>query len=144
VRDGQNLPTAISFFRTAADIDPAFAKAHAALAECLISLPSPAYGSLKPRDVMYQARAEAVKALEIDPNLSEAHTSLAVFKLKFEWEWKQAEDELLLALKQNPDYAMAHYWYSQLLITTGRFQEASVHPARAPNPPAVERSLPSL
>jgi eukaryotic-like serine/threonine-protein kinase len=131
VRDGQNLPAAISFFKKAVEVDPTFAKAHAALAECWISLPSPAYGSLKPRDVMYQARAEAVEALEIDPNLSEAHTSLAVFKLKYEWEWKQAEDELLLALKQNPDYAMAHYWYSQLLIITGRFQEAVSESKRA-------------
>jgi eukaryotic-like serine/threonine-protein kinase len=130
-RDVDNIRRAINFFQTAVNIDPAFAKAHAALAEAWISLPSPAYGSLRTQDVMYQARAEAVKALEIDPNLSEAHTSLAVFKLKFEWEWKQAEDELLLALKQNPDYAMAHYWYSQLLIITGRFPEALSESERA-------------
>jgi eukaryotic-like serine/threonine-protein kinase len=130
-RDVKNIQSAIAFFQTAVSIDPAFAKAHAALAEAWISLPSPAYGSLKTHDVMYQARAEAVKALEIDPNLSEAHTSLAVFKLKFEWEWKQAEDELLLALKQNPDYATAHYWYSQLLLITGRFPEAVRESERA-------------
>ena len=67
-RDGQNIRAAISFFDTAVELDPAFAKAYAALAECWISLPSPAYGSLKTREVMYKARSAAVKALEIDPN----------------------------------------------------------------------------
>jgi serine/threonine-protein kinase len=130
-RDAGNIRKAISFLEKAVELDPAYARAHAALAECYISLPSPAYGSLKTQDVMYLARSEAVKSLEIDEKSTEAHAALGAFKLKYEWKWSEAENEFKRAIELDPDYATAHYWYSQLLMVTGRMSEAVAESEKA-------------
>jgi eukaryotic-like serine/threonine-protein kinase len=130
-RDALNIKKAISHLEKAVELDPAYARAHASLAECYISLPSPAYGSLKTEDAMFMARAEAMKALEIDEKSSEAHTALGVFKLKYEWKWMEAEKEFQRAILLDPDYATAHFWYSQLLTVLGRMNEAIAESEKA-------------
>lgn len=130
-RDASNIKTAISHFEKAVELDPAYALAHASLAECYLSLPSPAYGSLKTKDVMYMARSEAMKALEIDEESSEAHTVLGVIQLKYGWKWQEAEKEFQRAILLNPDYSTAHFWYSQLLTVLGRMTEAIAESEKA-------------
>lgn len=130
-RDSENIKRAITYLEKAVELDPAYARAHAALAECYISLPSPAYGNLKTQDVMYLARSEAVKALEIDEASPEAHTALGVFKLRYEWKWLEAEQEFKRAIELDPDYATAHYWNSQLLTITGKINEALAESEKA-------------
>jgi tetratricopeptide (TPR) repeat protein len=75
---------------------------------------------------MERAMAAARKALDINATLSEAHTSLGVVKLRYEWDWSGAEAQFKRAIELNPNYTPARYWYSNLLALTGRTDEAIV------------------
>ena len=123
-RDRENIQTAVSYFERAIELDPLFAKAHAGLADCYVLMGSVAYGSLPAREAMHRARAAAREALAIDPDLCEARTSLGIVKLRYEWNWEGAEDEFRQAILLNPDYAPAHYWYSNLLVVMERPDDA--------------------
>jgi tetratricopeptide (TPR) repeat protein len=85
---------------------------------------SVAYGNLTTKDAMDRAAAAAKKALEIDPNLAEAHTSLGIVQLKYDWNWREAEKSFQRAIELKADYPSAHYWYANLLGATGRVKEA--------------------
>jgi len=85
---------------------------------------SVAYGTLTPKDAMERASAAAKKALEIDPNLAEAHTSLGVVQMRYQWNWLEAEKSFKRAIELKPDYPLAHYWYSNLLGMQLRTTEA--------------------
>jgi Tfp pilus assembly protein PilF len=87
--------------------------------------------SLPPREAMPNARTAAKKALEIDPSLSEAHTSLAWIKYRFDWDWRGAEDDFKQAIALNPNNAQAHHWYADYLTAMGRFDEALAEIRRA-------------
>lgn len=123
-RDRENIPKAIEFFEKAIDRDPVYALAYSGLANCYVVMSSVAYGTLTPKDAMERASAAARKALEIDPNLAEAHTSLGVVQMRYQWNWLEAEKSLKRAIELKPDYPLAHYWYSNLLGMTGRMTEA--------------------
>jgi serine/threonine-protein kinase len=123
-RSKENIEKAIEYFKRATELDPLFAQAWAGLADSYIMLPTVAYGSVPPKDAMLKARAAALKAIDIDPLLAEAHVSLALYKLKYEWNWTEAEREFKLAIELNPESAPAHFWYTNLLYVTGRTQEA--------------------
>ena len=123
-RDKDNIQKAINFFEQAIDWDPAYAQAYAGLADCYVLLSSVAYGSLPTKDAMASARYAANKAVEIDSTLCEAHTSLGVIKLRYEWNWQEAEREFKQAISLNPNYAPAHYWYSNLLALMGHSNES--------------------
>jgi tetratricopeptide (TPR) repeat protein len=73
---------------------------------------------------MSKAEAAAKQALEIDDTLPEAHASLGVINMRYHWRWQEAESRLQRAIALDPDYAPAHFWYSNLLTITGRRQEA--------------------
>jgi tetratricopeptide (TPR) repeat protein len=73
---------------------------------------------------MERANAAAKKALEIDPNLAEAHTSLGVVQMRYQWNWLEAEKSFKRAIELKPDYPLAHYWYSNLLGMQLRTTEA--------------------
>jgi tetratricopeptide (TPR) repeat protein len=81
------------------------------------------YGILSPQDAFPRAKAAATKALALDDNLSEAHTSLAFILDLYDWAWASAENEYKRALALNPGYATAHHWYAWHLIVTGRNDE---------------------
>ena len=83
-----------------------------------------AYGPLPTKEAMSKARFAAETALEIDDTLSEAHTSLGVYQLRHEWNWAEAEKEFKRAIRLNPNYAPAYYWYSNLLALLGRSSES--------------------
>jgi TolB-like protein len=130
-RNKDNVREAVKKFNSAIEIDGAFAKAFAGLADCYVLMNSPAYGNMPTEEAMNRARAAARQALEIDDSLPEAHTSLGVVHLKYDWEWAEAEKRLTRAISLNPDYAPAHYWYSNLLTITGRQAEALAASERA-------------
>jgi eukaryotic-like serine/threonine-protein kinase len=125
-RNQENLERAIEFFRKAIDLDPTYARAYAGLADSYVLLDTVLYGKGKVPtvDAMNMAKAAVKRALEIEPNLPEAHNTLGVIKLKYEWDWPGAEEDFKQTMRINPDYAPAHYWYSNLLVITGRHNEA--------------------
>ena len=123
-RDKENIQLAIDHFEHAIKLDPAYARAYAGLADSYILLTSVIYGQMQTKEAVTSARAAVRKALEIDDTLPETHTSLGVIRLKYDWDWKAAAAEFKRAIALNPDYAPAHYWYSNLLIITGQAPDA--------------------
>ncbi|HET8781087.1 MAG TPA: protein kinase [Pyrinomonadaceae bacterium] len=130
-RDKDNILKAIDYFNQSIEQDPAFARAHAGLAECYVVMPTVAFRSMNTEDAIAKARASAKKALQIDPDLPEAHTSLGVVQLRYDWDWAAAEKSFKRAITLAPDLASAHYWYSNLLAYTGRLTDSIVESERA-------------
>ena len=111
----------IDLFRQVIDKDPRFAPAYAGLALGLAGL-SQFYEA--PLKVMPQAREAALKALSLDPSLSEAYTALATVKLQFDWDWDGAERDLKTAIQLNHSSAEAHDLYSAYYSALGNFKGA--------------------
>ena len=130
-RDKVNIRKAIDLFDQAIERDPAYARAHAGLAECYAMMPTVAFAKMKTKDAMEKATAAAKKALSIDPNLAEAHTALGIVQLRYDWNWQAAEKSFKQAIALAPDLASAHYWYSSLLGITGRNGESILESERA-------------
>ncbi len=121
-RTAESLQQGISYFQQAIDIDPNYAEAYAGLADCYNMLV--VYGASQPKDGFPKAKEAAIKALEIDESLAEAHTSLAFIKFRWDRDRVEAEREFLQAIKLKPGYAPAHQWYSSFLIALERSDEA--------------------
>jgi len=129
-RTAKALRKAIESFEEAIKLDSEYALAYAGLADCycLASI----YGAAPPKAVMPRAKAAALKALDLDDGLAEAHTSLAAALVWFDWDWEESEREFKRAIELNPHYAVAHHWYgSVLLAAQGRFDEALASEMRA-------------
>jgi serine/threonine protein kinase len=118
---------ALEYFDRAIAADPMYARAYAGLADTLGSMAF--YGYVAPQDGFPRAGAAAQRAIELDPDLAEAHASLALGLLFWRRDWPGAEREFSAALKKNPDLAQAHALYSIYLITVGQHEE-SVEQAR--------------
>lgn len=121
-RTGDELLRAIEFFNQAIAIDANYGAAYAGLADCYNMLV--VYGRLKPNEGFPKAKEAATKALEIDENSAEAHTSMAFINFRWEWARTQTEREFQTAIKLKPNYAPAHQWYSSYLVAVERFDEA--------------------
>ena len=121
----------IDAFREAIDLDPGYSLAYAGLADCYNFLGAFGIAALPPNDTMPKARAAALKALEVNDSLAEAHTSLAFVKLYYDWDWSGAESEFKRAIELDHNYAAAHQWYSHLLMARGRTAEAVAAAKRA-------------
>ena len=119
-----SLYTAIEHFNNAINLEPSYARAHAGLADCYAYLNTVAYGHMDTKEAMTKAEKAARDALELDPTLAEAHTSLGIVNLKYFWNWPEAEKEFKLAIGLKPDYFHAHYGYSTLLTILGRHEES--------------------
>jgi eukaryotic-like serine/threonine-protein kinase len=128
-RTGDDLKKAIEYFNQAIAKDPRYALAYTGLADCYIVIPN--YSDVPKHEAYVKAKAAALKALEIDDSLAEAHTSLGGIKSDYEWDFAGAETELKRALALNPNYATAHAWYAQHLSVMGRHQEAIAEIKRA-------------
>jgi TolB-like protein/DNA-binding winged helix-turn-helix (wHTH) protein/Tfp pilus assembly protein PilF len=119
----------IEYFQKSVELDPSNAPAYAGLADSYIIM---ANWRFAPSAEAYQkARAAALRALEIDPQLAEAKTSLAYTTLLYQWDWNRAEKLFREAIALNPNYASAHHFYSVCLLTAGRKAEALTEIQRA-------------
>ena len=121
-RTPRGFDQAIRFFNEAVREDSDYALAYSGLADSLLLLER--YGLRSARDVMPRAKAAARRALEIDDTLAEAHTSLAVLHLYYDWDPPAMEREFRRALALNTGYATAHHWFGWCLGEIGRFDEA--------------------
>ena len=111
---------AIDYFNGAIEKDPAYALAYAGLAEAYARL-----GVYRPpKEFFPKAKAAAMKALELDDTLSEAHTSVAVARAFYDWDWAAAERGFKRAIELNPSSASAHVWYGDMLGALGRLDES--------------------
>jgi TolB-like protein/DNA-binding winged helix-turn-helix (wHTH) protein/Tfp pilus assembly protein PilF len=120
---------AAEYFQQAIAKDPNYAQAYAGLADTF-GLMSTWY--MAPQGAfMPKARAAALKALELDETLAEAHTSLALIAENYDYDWRTAEKEFRRAIQLNPDYPTAHQWYAECLAWQGRFDEAFAESERA-------------
>jgi len=117
----------IEYFNQAIEKDPSFALAYAGLADCYVIRINP----LQPREKMLKAKAAAIRALELDDSLSEAHTSLARVLAVYDWDSKGAEKEFKRAIELNPRNAIAHQWYGGYFEAIGRHNESIAERKRA-------------
>jgi tetratricopeptide (TPR) repeat protein len=119
----------IEYFESAIERDPDYAIAYVGLADAYNNLV--AIGALPPREAMPKAKAAAMKALELDDALAEAHTSLGMVRMQYDWDWAEAKKEFQRAIELNPNSADAHLWYGYYLRLMGRYDEALVEKKRA-------------
>lgn len=117
-RSEADLREATRLFQRSIDADPTYAPAYAGLADCYAQL---GYGSyVAPEDSFPRARAAAMRALELDPTLAEAHASLGFVRMYYDWDFTKAETEFKRAFELNPNYASARQWYAYLLTAMER------------------------
>jgi TolB-like protein/DNA-binding winged helix-turn-helix (wHTH) protein/Tfp pilus assembly protein PilF len=121
-RTADGFRQAADYFQQAIDKDPNFARAHAGLADTFALMSTWYIGPQN--ELMPKARARALRALELDERLADAHASLAVIKENYDYDWPGAEKEFRRALELDPQYAIAHQWYAEFLSWQGRFPEA--------------------
>ncbi|HBL54515.1 MAG TPA: hypothetical protein DDZ36_01080 [Deltaproteobacteria bacterium] len=121
-RTREGMRGAIEKFELALAKDTGFALAHVGIADVYIQLA--AYSYSPPRISFPNAERELVKALDLNPYLSEAHASFGKVKYNYNWDWKGAEDDFKKAITINPNYPEVRRWYSHLLLVVGRYHEA--------------------
>jgi serine/threonine protein kinase/Tfp pilus assembly protein PilF len=120
---------AIENYQTAVEKDPGYAVAYTGLADSYILLSD--LGYMAASDAGPKAKDAAASALSKDASLAEAHTSAALVKELFDWDWSGAEKEFRRAIQLNSNSAVAHHWYGEFLTKMGRFDEAAQELQRA-------------
>ncbi len=120
---------AIENYQTAVQKDASYAVAYTGLADSYILLND--LGYVASSDAGPKAKDAAASALSKDASLAEAHTSAALVKELFDWDWSGAEKEFQRAIQLNPNSAVAHHWYGEFLAKMGRFEEAAQKLQRA-------------
>jgi len=128
-RTEEGIKKATTYFEQSIGKDPNNPLAYDGLADCWLALGW--YGYLSPKETFPQAKAAAMKALELDATLAEAHTSLAFAIMNYDWDWSAAEREFRKAIELNPNYANAHHWYADYLSAVGRHDQAVIESKRA-------------
>jgi DNA-binding winged helix-turn-helix (wHTH) protein/TolB-like protein/Flp pilus assembly protein TadD len=130
-RNEEGLKKGIGHFTEAIEKEPGYALAYAGLADAYSVLGFYQFGTLPPEESFQRAKAAALKALELDETLSEAHASLALAKVDVDHDEAGAEREYRRAIELNPNYATAHHWYSDFLAMMDRQTEAMAEVKRA-------------
>ena len=130
-RSADAIRKALAQFEVAIARDARYAPAHTGIADCYAALASIQIGASPPNDAMPRAIAAAGKALELDPTLAEAHTSLGYARFWYEWNWPAAERCFKRALELNPAYGTARQWYAAYLQTLDRVDESLAEIDRA-------------
>ncbi len=121
-RTREDLLQAVSLFLEAIRRSPRDARAYVGVADCYALLVP--YGGLPPKEAYPQAEAAALRALEFDPSLGEAHASLALVQHEYHWEFAKAEESYRRALRLAPNNARAYRGYGEMLSRLGRHEEA--------------------
>jgi TolB-like protein/DNA-binding winged helix-turn-helix (wHTH) protein/Flp pilus assembly protein TadD len=132
-RTADGLKVALAYFKQAIDEDPKYAQAYSGLADTYALLGDWQYAVMTPKEAFPKAKAAAIKALELDSTLGEAHNSLAFVLEGFDWDFDSAGKEFQRAIELNPGYATAHHWYAWHLSLVGRFDEAIAEMRKAEN-----------
>jgi serine/threonine protein kinase/Flp pilus assembly protein TadD len=126
---GEEMQKAIVEYERAIRIDPNYALAYVGLSDTYHLLPF--NGDTDPQLVASKARDASLKAVELDPNLSEAHVTLAIELSRYDWDWPAAEREFKMALELSPNNSSASSLYAELLSIEGRHAEAVAEASRA-------------
>ena len=121
-RTAQDFQKAINFFQQAIAKHPNDARSWAALSDCYALIGG--YSGVAESEFASKARTAAIRALEIDESLPEAHTALALIVQNYDWDWQTAEREYRRAIELDPNYVTAHHWYAEHLMWRGRFDQA--------------------
>jgi TolB-like protein/DNA-binding winged helix-turn-helix (wHTH) protein/Tfp pilus assembly protein PilF len=128
-RTPQGFGRALECFQQSIAKDPAYARSYAGLADTYALMGS--YYIVPVDSIKLKAREAARRATQLDDNLAEGHTSLAVIAQNVDWDWQTAEKEYRRAIELDPNYATAHHWYAEELSLVGRFDEALTEIERA-------------
>jgi TolB-like protein/DNA-binding winged helix-turn-helix (wHTH) protein/Tfp pilus assembly protein PilF len=128
-RSPEGFLHAAEYFQQSVNKDPNYAPAYAGLADTYALMST--WTFVPQNEYMPKARAAALRALEIDDSLAEAHTSLALIAENYDYDWQTAEKEYRRAIQLDPQYATAHQWYAECLSFQGRFDEALAESERA-------------
>jgi TolB-like protein/DNA-binding winged helix-turn-helix (wHTH) protein/tetratricopeptide (TPR) repeat protein len=128
-RTEAGIKKAIAYFETSIAKDQNSPLAYDGLADCWHS--AGWYGYVSPHEAFPQTKAAAKKALELNPTQGEAHASLAMASMNYDWDWSATEREFRKAIELNPNYASAHHWYADYLSAVGRHEEAIAESKRA-------------
>jgi TolB-like protein/DNA-binding winged helix-turn-helix (wHTH) protein/Flp pilus assembly protein TadD len=123
-RTGDGLKKAIEYFNQAIAKDPTYAPAYSGLADSYALAGDWQYAVMTTKEALPKAKAAAMKAIELDNTLSEAHASLAFCLEGFDWDSETAESEFRRAIELSPGYATAHHWYAWHLALIGRKSDA--------------------
>ena len=132
-RTADGLKVALAYFNQAVDEDSKYAQAYSGLADTYALLGDWQYAVMTPKEALPKAKAAAIKALELDSALGEAHNSLAFCLDGFDWDFDSAGTEFRRAIELNPGYATAHHWYAWHLALVRRYDEAIVEMRKAEN-----------
>jgi TolB-like protein/DNA-binding winged helix-turn-helix (wHTH) protein/Flp pilus assembly protein TadD len=132
-RTADGLKVALAYFNEAVDEDSKYAPAYSGLADTYALLGDWQYAVMTPKEALPRAKAAAMKALELDSALGEAHNSLAFCLDGFDWDLDSAGKEFRRAIELNPGYATAHHWYAWHLALLHRYDEAIAEMRKAEN-----------
>jgi TolB-like protein/DNA-binding winged helix-turn-helix (wHTH) protein/Tfp pilus assembly protein PilF len=132
-RTADGLKIALAYFNQAIDEDPKYAQSYSGLADTYALLGDWQYAAMTAKEALPKAKAAAIKALELDSALGEAHNSLAFCLDGFDWDFDSAGKEFRRAIELNPGYATAHHWYAWHLSLLGRYDEAIEEMRKAEN-----------
>lgn len=124
-RTEENIQVGLDYFQQAVDLDPGYARAWVGIADTWIFRGW--YSRLAPREAFPKAKSAAMRALEVDSTLAEAHASMAHIHFEFDHDWDAAEREYRRAIELDPTYPIAHHWYAGFLSAMGRHGEALQH-----------------
>jgi len=132
-RTADGLKVALAYFKQAIEEDPKYAQAYSGLADTYALLGDWQYAVMTPKEAFPKAKAAAIKALELESTLGEAHNSLAFVLDGFDWDFDSAGKEFQRAIELSPGYATAHHWYAWHLSLLGRYDEAIAEMRKAEN-----------
>ncbi len=121
-RTEEGLRQAIGLFEKALAADRDYAMAYSGLADSYATLALLEF--VAPNEAYPKAKEAVGKALALNPQLAEAHTSLGLIRFQYDWDWAGAEEEFREAIRLNPNYAPAHHYFADYLKAMGRFEDA--------------------
>jgi TolB-like protein/tetratricopeptide (TPR) repeat protein/DNA-binding winged helix-turn-helix (wHTH) protein len=141
-RTAEGLTKSFVYYQRAIRDDPGYAPAYAGMADSYLL--SAGWLTLKPSQAYPKAKEAALRALQLDANLAEAHATLAEVEHEYNWKWSDAEREFRRAIELNPNSAMAHKSYAEFLMHGGRNAEAIVEIEKAKDLDPLSLAVSSL